>query len=194
MFHQLKVTLEGVVPPIWRRVVVPSEFTLYELHHVIQVAMGWEDCHLHDFAIKRQRYAVPGAEVIDGSLDETVTTLQTVARARSKMRYVYDFGDEWNHVIVVEKILKSSEADDPGLPICIDGARAGPPEDAGGAWGYELKLQALRNPDDEDSVELREWIGADFDPERFDLELVNRELQELFRPPPRRKRRPRASN
>ncbi len=156
MFHRLKVTLEGVEPAIWRRVVVPSDFTLYDLHHVIQVAMGWEDCHLHEFTIKRQRYAVPSPEDFDNPLDETEATLREVARPRSKMRYLYDFGDDWSHVVVVEKILKDKDAGDPDLPICIDGARAGPPEDAGGAWGYEEKLQALKNPDDEDSEEFSE--------------------------------------
>jgi hypothetical protein len=132
--HQLKVTLEGVEPPVWRRIVVPSEFTLYDLHCVIQAAMGWENCHLHDFTIKRQRYVVPDSEEFGNPLDD-------------------DFGDSWNHIIVVEKILEDAE----NLPPrCIDGARACPPEDSGGPWGYSEKLEALANPDDEESGELRD--------------------------------------
>ncbi len=185
MPHQLKVTLEGVEPPVWRRLVVPSEFTLYDLHLVIQVAMGWEDCHLHDFTIKRQRYALPDSDEFDSPLDETTASLHDVARPRTKILYQYDFGDSWNHVIVVEKILENSGN---SLPACIDGARACPPEDSGGPFGYSDKLQALANPDEENE-ELRSWMGEDFDPERFETDAVNRELLQVFRPAPRRKKR-----
>ena len=186
MTHQLKVTLEGVEPPIWRRIVVPSDFTLFDLHRAIQVAMGWEDSHLHDFTIKRQRYAVPDADDFGHPLDETNATLLNVARPRTKIRYQYDFGDSWNHVIVVEKILDGGET---SPPACVDGARACPPEDSGGPWGYLEKLQALANPDDEDTEELRDWMGEDFDPERFEIDAVNRELFRVFRPGPRQKTR-----
>ena len=186
MPHQLKVTLEGIEPPVWRRLVVPSDFTLYDLHYVIQVAMGWEDCHLHDFTIKRQRYVVPGSDDFGDPADETKARLRDVAGPRSKIVYQYDFGDSWNHVIVVEKVLES--ADGP-LPSCIAGARACPPEDSGGAWGYEDKLQALANSDDEDGEELREWMGEDFDPEQFEVTVVNRQLLAAFRPAPSRKKK-----
>ena len=186
MAHQLKVTLEGIEPAIWRRIVVPSGFTLFDLHRVIQVAMGWEDCHLHDFTIKRQRYAVPDSDDFGSPLDETNACLREVAPRRTKILYQYDFGDSWNHVIVVEKVMEDAEA---SLPSCIDGARACPPEDSGGPWGYSDKLEALANPDDEDSEELRHWIGEDFDPDRFEKDAVNRELLAVFRPAPRRKKR-----
>jgi hypothetical protein len=185
MTHQLKVTLEGVEPPIWRRIVVPSDFTLFDLHRVIQVVMGWENSHLHDFTIKRQRYAVPDSDDFGNPLDETNATLLNVARPRTKILYQYDFGDGWNHVIVVEKVLDGAET---SPPACIDGARACPPEDSGGPWGYLEKLQALANPDDEDSEELRDWMGEDFDPERFEIDTVNRELLRVFRPGLRRKK------
>jgi hypothetical protein len=184
MSHQLKVTLEGIDPPVWRRLVVPSEFTLYELHCVIQVAMSWDDSHLHDFMIKRQRYAVPHSEDFDNPLDETEARLCDVAGPRTKIVYQYDFGDSWNHVIVVEKILPEASP-----PVCIAGARACPPEDSGGPWGYEEKLQALANPDDEEGDELRDWMGEDFDPERFEMVVINRQLLEVFRPAPRKKKR-----
>jgi hypothetical protein len=182
----LKVTLEGVEPPVWRRLVVPSEFTLLDLHCAIQVAMGWEDCHLHDFEIKRQRYALPDADDFGSPLDETKASLRDVAGPRAKIRYQYDFGDSWNHVIVVEKILEDTEV---APPICTDGARACPPEDSGGPWGYSEKLQALADPEDEDNEELRDWMGEDFDPERFEIDAVNRELLKVFRPAPRRAKR-----
>jgi hypothetical protein len=185
MSHQLKVTLEGVKPPIWRRIVVPSEFTLYDLHCAIQVAMGWEDCHLHDFTIKRQRYALPNSGEFGNPLDETEACLRDVAPRRTKIVYQYDFGDSWNHVIVVEKILEDTET---APPVCIDGARACPPEDSGGPWGYSDKLEALAKPDDEESEELRDWMGEDFDPERFEKDAVNRELLAVFRPEPKRRK------
>jgi len=186
MPHRLKVTLEGVEPPVWRRLVVPSEFTLFDLHCAIQVAMGWEDCHLHDFEIKRQRYALPDADDFGSPLDETRASLRDVAGPRAKIRYQYDFGDSWNHVIVVEKILEDTEV---APPICTDGARACPPEDSGGPWGYSEKLQALADPEDEDNEELRDWMGEDFDPERFEIDAINRQLLKVFRPAPRRAKR-----
>jgi hypothetical protein len=186
MSHQLKVTLEGVEPPIWRRIVVPSEFTLLDLHRVIQVAMGWEDCHLHGFTIKRQRYAVPDSDDFGNPSDETRACLRNVAPPRTKILYQYDFGDSWNHVVVVEKVHDDAEA---SPPSCIDGARACPPEDSGGPWGYSEKLEALANPDDDDGEELRDWMGENFDPNRFEKDAVNRELLAMFRPAPQRKKR-----
>jgi hypothetical protein len=102
-----------------------------------------------------------------------------VVRSRSKFVYQYDFGDGWNHSIVVEKVVRDTVLDG---PMCIDGARACPPEDSGGPWGYGEKLLALAAPDEENE-ELREWIGDDFDPERFDKDSVNKALKRLFRPP-----------
>jgi len=184
MSHQLKVTLEDLEPAIWRRIIVPSEFTLYDLHCVIQVAMGWENCHLHDFTIKRQRYAAPAAAEFGNPLDETEACLRDVAPRRTKIKYQYDFGDSWTHVIVVEKILEDAQTP---TPICIDGARACPPEDCGGACGYAGMLEALAEQDDEEGERIREWLGGDFDPERFDKDGVNRELLKVFRPAPQRK-------
>ena len=177
MPYQLKITLQDIAPPVWRRVVVPGEFTLLDLHHVIQIAMGWEDCHLHDFTIQRKRYALPSEEDFDDSADErTVKLRDVVARARSKFIYQYDFGDGWYHTIVVEKTADDTVTK---VPMCVDGARACPPEDSGGPWGYIEKLEALSNPSDSDTEYLREWMG-DFDPEKFDLDLINKDLGRLF--------------
>src|SRR4051794_25597048 len=104
MHYQLKITLRDIDPPIWRRVLVPSQFTLFELHGVIQIAMGWEDCHLHDFTIDRRRYALPSEEGFDEPTDEGTTRLTELNRVGSKFAYQYDFGDSWDHRIVVEKI------------------------------------------------------------------------------------------
>jgi pRiA4b ORF-3-like protein len=187
MHYQIKITLRGIRPPIWRRVLVPSKFTLFELHGVIQIAMGWEDCHLHDFTISRRRYALPSGDDFDEPIDEERTRLGEVIGAGSKFVYQYDFGDSWEHAVVVEKITDDVEIDS---PLCVGGARACPPEDSGGAWGYFEKLEALANPDDdEENGYLREWMG-DFDPERFDKDSVNKELKRAFRPARRKKTRP----
>lgn len=175
MAYQLRITLRDIDPPVWRRVVVPAEITLLELHDVIQIAMGWEDCHLHDFTIRRQRYALPGGDDFDDSADESATRLCDVARARSKFNYQYDFGDGWDHEIVVEKTVTDTAME---TPVCVDGARACPPEDSGGPWGYIEKLEALCNPGDSETEELREWMG-DFNPELFDRDSVNRELRQF---------------
>src|SRR5262245_23327093 len=107
--------------------------------------MGWEDCHLHDFTIKRERYAVPSPDDWDDSFDETRARLADTVRPRSKFVYQYDFGDSWYHVLLVEKVV--GDAAHSG-PFCVDGARACPPEDSGGPWGYAEKLEALSHPDD----------------------------------------------
>jgi hypothetical protein len=183
MHHQLKITLQDVDPPVWRRVLVPSEMTLFELHHVIQIVMGWDDSHLHDFTIKKQRYTLPSVEDFDA--DESKARLLDVVRPRSKFAYLYDFGDDWHHVILVEKVIHD---DTVIAPVCIAGERACPPEDSGGPWGYEQKLEALSNgADDEESEELREWMGADFDPELFNVDLVNRELKKIFSSAPKKR-------
>jgi len=181
--YQLKITLQDVEPAVWRRVLVPSDFTLYELHHVIQIAMGWEDCHLHDFTIKQERYTVPSRDDFDDSFDATRVQVADAVRPRSKFVYQYDFGDRWNHILLVEKVVRDAALSG---PICVDGARACPPEDSGGAWGYAETLEALSKPDDEETEELREWIGDDFDPELFDRDSVNQGLRRFFRPPRKR--------
>ncbi|MFL6244808.1 MAG: plasmid pRiA4b ORF-3 family protein [Thermoanaerobaculia bacterium] len=184
MSYQLKIKLQDITPQIWRRVIVPAHFTLGELHYVIQIAMGWEDAHLHEFVINRQRYRLPFDGELEDAVDERTTQLRDVARAGSKFTYYYDFGDFWIHLIHVEKAADDGAVE---APTCVDGARACPPEDSGGPWGYLEKVAALSDPDDDDTEELREWMG-DFDPESFDLASVNRILRGVFRKTSKRKR------
>lgn len=172
MHCQLLITLNDIEPAIWRRVVVPGDFTLLDLHRVIQIAMGWQDYHLHDFTIRGKRYAVPSDEDFDEPENEETTMLRDVVKRRMKFIYQYDFGDGWDHLIAVEKIDEDATADE---PVCIGGSRACPPEDSGGPWGYQEKLEALAKPHARRTAHLREWMGA-FDPERFDIESVNRGL------------------
>lgn len=177
MAHQLKISLEGAEPPIWRRVLIPSDLTLLDLHFVIQTTMGWGNEHLHDFTIGKQRYCLPEDSSFGATRDEMEAVLQEVATRGKKIRYLYDFGDSWKHAVVVEKII-----DDPELtiPKCLDGARACPPEDSGGVGGYEAKLAALAGSDEEEREWASEALGEDFDPEDFDLAAVNRELDVMY--------------
>lgn len=171
--HQLKVVLRGARPPIWRRLQVPSDMTLAELHRVVQVAMGWQNYHLHQFEIAGVTYGVDDGEGWGPAPeDEGRTRLDRVAGKGTRFTYEYDFGDSWEHVITVEDVLDAG----PGrtYPVCIAGKRACPPEDCGGVWGYEGFLAAVADPDHEEHEQLLEWAGGQFDSEYLDLAAVNR--------------------
>jgi len=173
--YQLKVTLAGVRPAVWRRLVVSSYATLKELHYILQVAMGWTDSHLHQFEAKGQLYGKPDPDFGPSVKDETRLRLdQVLLREKESMLYEYDFGDSWTHQIVLEKILPPS----PQLkvPRCIAGARACPPEDCGGVYGYAEFLKAIKDPSHPEHDEMLEWIGGDYDPGFFDLEEINKYL------------------
>jgi hypothetical protein len=181
--YQLKIELEGASPPIWRRVLVPGQISLGRLHAVIQIAMGWDNSHLHRFAIGKQAYSDPAFELEEFSgvpvLDEDEALLTDVApRAGKVIDYMYDFGDSWKHHIKVEKILKQGPAIGSDV-TCIDGARACPPEDCGGVWSYENMLEVLKDPKHEEHESIREWLGGEFDPEAFDLEETNKALHQV---------------
>ena len=173
--YQIKVTLTGIDPPIWRRLLVRSKMTLGKLHRVIQIAMGWDDCHLHCFSAKGQVYEDLSMNPESASRDEDKTKLkQVLQKEKDFMIYEYDFGDSWEHEILLEKILPSQPRKK--LPVCTGGERACPPEDCGGIWGYQELLEAFEDPSDPEYEELIEWVGEDFDPEEFDPDLVNKQL------------------
>jgi len=175
LIYQLKVTLHGSPPPIWRRVLVPGKFSLHEVHQVIQLVMGWTDSHLHQFIIDGQYYSIPSPEDFESVRDERRHSLsQIVTREKSKFFYEYDFGDSWEHEIVVEKILSPESG--VKYPACIKGKRACPPEDVGGLWGYETFLEAIGDPHHEEHDSYLEWVGGDFDPEACDLVEINQAL------------------
>ena len=177
--YQLKITLQGLRPPIWRRVLVADNTTLEKLHYIIQIAMGWTNSHLHDFTIHGKRYAEPHPDDWEPVLDERDFTLRDVTpRARSKLVYQYDFGDSWQHDVVVEKNTLPVEPKTK-YPVCMAGQYACPPEDVGGTWGYVEFLEAIRNPEHEEHDSYLEWIGGEFDPKAFDLDAVNKELRRL---------------
>jgi Plasmid pRiA4b ORF-3-like protein len=176
--YQLKITLKGSRPPIWRRVQVLSTITLGQLHEIIQTSMGWTDSHLHQFKILGREYGRPQPEFDFYVLDESKTKLsQVVAGEKFKFVYEYDFGDGWDHDVLVEKVLP--RLPDAQYPVCLTGKRACPPEDSGGVWGYAELLQTVQDPSSPDYEEQREWLGEDFDSEAFDLDDVNEALESL---------------
>jgi hypothetical protein len=209
----LLITLEDIEPVIWRRVLVPAQFTLNGLHRVIQAAFGWQDYHLHRFEVGHVRYEnldlaewdPPGRErcqklLADGvdpcevqmlctrPADERRTRLRDLAdRGIEDFEYLYDFGDDWWHRIRIEKV---EEADPASLPAMVDGVRSGPPEDCGGAPGYEQIQDVFAGkPVDDWGRELGEWaqqrMGASWTPESFDAELAQARVARTWRGPRR---------
>lgn len=171
---QLKLVLQHTRPPIWRRLVVPDNATLGDLHGIIQTAMGWFDCHLHAFRIGDVTYGMKSEEFASDDLDEDTMMLGRILTAKGqKFTYEYDFGDGWIHTVAVEKVLPATEPH-PRV-VCLAGARACPPEDCGGPWGFQRALEVLQGTEGDDDAEILEWLG-DYDPGQFDLERVNRML------------------
>ena len=175
--YQLKVTLKGIRPPIWRRVQVPGTITLAVLHDVLQTVFGWSDTHLHQFEIEGRQFGVPD-DFDEEILDEgRVMVSETVGPSVKRFLYTYDFGDNWEHEILVEKVIAGSSGGEQLL--CLTGRRQRPPEDCGGPWGYQKFLEAISDPKHEEHQAMLEWVGGSFNPEAFDLAIVNRALAGL---------------
>jgi hypothetical protein len=181
---QLKATLLGTMPPIWRRLLVPANLTLAQLHDVLQAAMGWQDCHMHEFCAGRRHFGKPNPEdrlmgMPPMEDERTVHLSDILGRVGAKAIYTYDFGDSWEHGILLEKRLPA----DPGTayPVCTGGERACPPEDCGGIGGFYNLLDALGDPTHEQHDELQDWVGDTYDPEVFSIDDVNRMLTPLRR-------------
>lgn len=186
---QLKIDLVGSGPPIWRRVLVPEDMKLDQLHGVVQIVMGWDDSHLHMFSSDAVMYAMYGDEDDDSEHppEWEHAVGEVLPHAKSKLLYEYDLGDSWIHRITLEKKLPP----DPAFrhPVCLAGARACPPEDSGGIDGYYSLLESMSNPDDPDhGWVIEEVLGEDFNPEAFDIDSVNRMLARRFRLRGRKKR------
>jgi hypothetical protein len=173
--YQLYIELNEVRPAIWRRFQVAGDITLFKLHEYIQVFMGWENCHMHEFRIKGKRYGMPDpeGEAMFGTqvCDDKKYKLCDLAADGDEFVYVYDFGDDWHHTVKVEKVLGPEEG--VKYPMCMAGERACPPEDCSGPWGYEEMLEVLKNPKHREYKHYCEWLGGEFDPEWFDLKRVN---------------------
>jgi hypothetical protein len=178
--YQIKVDLRGAEPPIWRRLEVPADITLARLHLVIQVAFGWDNSHLHAFETSKGRFGIADRE-LGQRAGSSVTLAQVAPKARSKILYTYDFGDDWEHDIVVEKVFNPTGTIN--YPRCTDGSRAAPPDDCGGIWGYARLLDVLEDPSHPDHEDQLEWMGlddpAEFDPDTFDPAAITTALSRL---------------
>ena len=165
-------------PPIWRRIRVPSDIRLDKLHHVIQIVMGWEDCHLHQFILKDRYFMSPNPY---GGMDDSpnvedegnVTLGELLTRKGGKLMYEYDFGDSWQLVLTLEESDDAAGAK--GVQL-LDGKLAGPPEDCGGIPGFYNLLDALADQKHPEHRDLKEWCGC-FKAEAFNVSAVNRSLK-----------------
>ncbi|MCD4817868.1 MAG: plasmid pRiA4b ORF-3 family protein [Candidatus Cloacimonetes bacterium] len=174
---QLKVTLVGSKPPIWRRLIVKDNIRLDQLHSVLQVSMGWFNCHLHQYIVGDSYIGVPEPDYDLDMIDERNFYLyDLVSNPKDFFIYEYDFGDNWGHKIILEKILP---VDFSTTPKVIKGKKACPPEDCGGTWGYSELLEALQDPKHEEYESMLDWVGEDFNPDELDIERINRYLKNL---------------
>jgi hypothetical protein len=176
---QFKIVLNHVHPLIWRRIVVPSDYTFWDLHVAIQDAMGWQDCHLHEFRIDDPRIesqlsiGIPDEDIVDDPqflASWEIAVAELLSPTNSELLYIYDFGDWWEHTVTFEELHNSQ----PSLtyPVCVAGERACPPEDSGGPHGYQLFIEAMEDPNHKAHEQYSEWIGCEFDAEKFDPTTV----------------------
>lgn len=171
----LRTTLRYIEPPIWRELSVPDSYSLLQLHRCIQLAFDWLDYHLFFFEVRARHFAQPGPDALGEDAARTQLSELSLKRGTAFL-YVYDMGDSWEHDVVVRSNEPEPDVEPDPLAYLVAGERAAPPEDAGGPPGYERLLQALAPPELNDHDDLVAWIGADFDPERFDLRTANHAL------------------
>jgi len=177
--YQIQIALKDFKPKIWRRLLIPADTLLSDLHKIIQTSMGWTNSHLHQFIKDRTYYTVKVKD--DDTWDEMdnvdykrMKISDLLMTEKQKIKYEYDFGDGWEHDVILEKILVRDEKIK--YPICIAGKMSCPPEDCGGSWGYADMLEILKNPAHPEYKEFVDWLDEDFDPEYFDKEEVNESL------------------
>ncbi|MGB0901801.1 plasmid pRiA4b ORF-3 family protein [Halocynthiibacter sp.] len=181
---ELKIELQGISPTIWRRVVVPNDISLDVLHNVIQGAMPWQDCHLHEFEIGERRYEAQESsddswDRGDERFDEKCFVLSKLVKKGDQFTYTYDFGDGWRHLITVEQTSKDGGRTDLDFPACIGGELACPPEDCGGPYSYEGFLEALTDKKHPEHRETKQWAGC-FQPKVFSLQQANAAVGAMF--------------
>ena len=168
---QLRVSLADVTPPVWRRVLVPGGYTLDRVHRVFQYTLGWQDCHLHSFDIEGLQYGEPDPEGELTLRDELDARLDAVVTKGGRFLYTYDFGDWWEHEVIVEDVFGADP--DERYPLCTGGERACPPEDVGGPFGYRQFLAALADRAHPEHEPMRSWVGESFDPTSFDADRAS---------------------
>jgi hypothetical protein len=174
---RVKATLTNIKPAIWRRIELSDETTLKQFHRILQIAFGWQDYHLHEFISGKVRFGVADPDGLgDGVIPEgRVRIAELLQYPKAQLLYLYDFGDDWYHTILLEAVIEAEAGVE--YPRVADGARNSPPEDCGGPYGYQELLDALTDPAHPLFEELREWVGPNFQSEAFSLVDVNKRLR-----------------
>lgn len=179
---RLTVVLRDVAPRVWRELDVDPGITFAELHDAIQRAMGWKDCHLHEFSVGPVRIGRPDHDEFydaPSTLDERRLGLADAIGGVRRFEYWYDFGDDWRHDIDIGR--REATSDEAPGAVLVAGGGACPPEDCGGSAGYEDLLAVLRDPAHPEYEDTRAWAGK-FDPDRFDLAAAQRRVARKFAP------------
>jgi hypothetical protein len=178
--YQLYVVLKDIEPLIWRRIQVSGNVSLYRLNLIVQKSMGWTNSHLNQFLINESTYGLKLGfdEYEDDIKDEKrFKLIKLITEENAKFDYIYDLGDDWEHEVIVEKIMTPAEGVQ--YPVCIDGRRTCPPEDCGGPSGYQEFIEAVCDPAHPEHQAMIDWLGYKFDPLAFDLESVNKKLRKM---------------
>lgn len=170
----LHIELANIEPKVWRDFVVPSTTPLPVLHQIIQGVMGWQNCHLHEFQFGTARYGQPDPDELDAVRAERGVSLSEALGGLNSFRYLYDFGDDWQHKVTVKEVLPGKSGRK--VPRCLAGENACPPEDVGGPWGYEAFLAAIQDPQHEEHSAMLDSHGGSFDPTTFDVDSINQQL------------------
>lgn len=173
----MRIQLNDVDPVVWRRLLVPGAVRMGKLANILLAAMGWSNSHLHAFTVGEARYGMNYDDYPEDEIDEKSVTVLQALRDERRFTFDYDFGDSWEHEVVIEELTWSSLGLKYG--VCLDGANACPPDDVGGTWGYGEFLNAITDPSHEQHGSYLEWIGEPFDPTQFDLGDVNAVLQKI---------------
>lgn len=179
---QIKITLLHLKPAVWRRVLVPAGLNLKRLHDTIQAAMGWYDQHMYEFRIGDRRY---GARDVDGGFDPDLADANNIKLSTlvekdvERFFYVYDFGDDWRHEVVIE----NTRPGEPGIdyPILVEGQRRCPPEDCGDPPGFEVLLEAISDPDHPYHEDALDWHGEAYDPDDIERTIIDAQLSRIAR-------------
>ncbi|MCD6543421.1 MAG: plasmid pRiA4b ORF-3 family protein [Flavobacteriaceae bacterium] len=175
---QIKISLDNAKPSIYRTILIEPDTNFVDFHDIIQIAMGWDDYHLHQFETGDYTIAEPDEFMDIESIDPSSLTINEVLKKiGDKIKYEYDFGDGWAHTIQLEKIIPYQL--NKNYPTCIRGKRACPPEDCGGIWGYENMREIIKDKKHPEYRKTIEWVGIDFDPDYFDIEYVNETLEDI---------------
>ncbi len=179
---QLKISLNEIKPEIWRRFLVRDNIRFDKLHRIIQEIMGWENYHLYEFNISGKQLGVIDSDALDSNPDlkdsEKIKLFEHINKEKQKFSYLYDFGDSWEHEIVVEKIIEYDKKQK--IPVCLEGERACPPEDCGAVSGYKNFIEIKKDKNHPDYKELIiGWLGEEHDFEEFDAKDVNKRLKRI---------------